>query len=845
MDVNGTRFHLIQGKAEWTACREEGRPQGLRLLSFGEASETITLTPLLTIFSRPSLGTALDPSMRRGAAADRFGSWYWIGIDRRSLYWLPHDKRQPRRIWPRQLSPRPKPPGSFGDTQPPLPDNMQFAGLTVTRQHYLVVGVTAPSGLLVFDLLSGGTPSFMTIPGAIPFLPFDLAPAPDGGFWVLDRTYRRYWRFDRDFRICADAAAPPGAPVEVPAFHAVGEIATSTPAAPAFSGFVVAAPDPIAIEGLPDGTVLILDGSAPAVPVGKNTVPSHVYCYRGSALVGNALPLEGTAEVEEVATGISHTLTVAVAAHDIAYNPDTHMLYAADCFGRQSVAFSLKLEPTPSLAIERNDLPMHAFGARALVGWGESGSYAVSYDVIGTPAKDQAVLWARLQTIDQSDFAAKAALLTPVFDGKDRDCVWDALFVDACIPSETAVRIWTRTHNDPALVETAPFNEEPHLYLRRNGAEVPYYEPFLGRADQDGELGTWEVLLQRARGRYLQIRLELSGNGRRTPAVTSLRVYYPRFSYAKRYLPAVYSEEPVSASFIERMLANPKGFYTDIEGRIRDVGILFDARSARAETLDWLAGWLGLAFDPMWEQINQRRQTGAKAKAAVADRRRLAIRYAMRLFMRRGTADGIRFALSLLLEPCLESMLQRLKEATLKPDSALGAELARLGLPQPVPNMSDIEIEDLLCAYLLSPRRPSKVRLVERFMTRGGRALVSGDPTQNEGSASGDSDSTSAHRFAVLVPETLSKDELAMVTRIVQREKPAHTAFEVRRYWDYFRVGEARLGLDTALGEDARFLAFILGQNTLADGYLANPPPMDATDRLVLDREPLGALPPL
>ena len=84
-----------------------------------------------------------------------------------------------------------------------------------------------------------------------------------------------------------------------------------------------------------------------------------------------------------------------------------------------------------------------------------------------------------------------------------------------------------------------------------------------------------------------------------------------------------------------------------------------------------------------------------------------------------------------------------------------------------------------------------------------------------------------------------------MVSRIVQLEKPAHTAFEVRSYWDYFRVGEARLGIDTELGEDARFVAIVLGQDTLADGFLADPPPMDATDRLVLDREPLGALPPL
>src|SRR5262249_8658083 len=100
-----------------------------------------------------------------------------------------------------------------------------------------------------------------------------------------------------------------------------------------------------------------------------------------------------------------------------------------------------------------------------------------------------------------------------------------------------------------------------------------------------------------------------------------------------------------------------------------------------------------------------------------------------------------------------------------------------------------------------------------------------------------------AHRFAVLVPETLSAAVTNMVTRIVNLEKPAHTDFEVRRYWDYFRVGEARLGIDTTLGDDSRFVPVILGLNALPQGYLAYPPPMDAPDRTVLDRDRLGGMP--
>jgi hypothetical protein len=152
--------------------------------------------------------------------------------------------------------------------------------------------------------------------------------------------------------------------------------------------------------------------------------------------------------------------------------------------------------------------------------------------------------------------------------------------------------------------------------------------------------------------------------------------------------------------------------------------------------------------------------------------------------------------------------------------------------------MSELELEDLLYALVLSPRRPSQVRIVERFLTRGGRSLAAGDPSQAEGE-------TFAHRFSVLVPERLAPAEAAMAERIIRLEQPAHTRFDVRRYFDFFRAGETRLGIDTVLGEESRFVAMVLDRNYLAEGYLAPAPPMDAPDRLIGDRDQVGMLPPL
>ena len=68
-----------------------------------------------------------------------------------------------------------------------------------------------------------------------------------------------------------------------------------------------------------------------------------------------------------------------------------------------------------------------------------------------------------------------------------------------------------------------------------------------------------------------------------------------------------------------------------------------------------------------------------------------------------------------------------------------------------------------------------------------------------------------AHRFSVLLPlASVTSDpaelerRLGLARRIVELEKPAHTIFDVRFYWAFFRVGEARLGLDTQMGTGSR-----------------------------------------
>jgi hypothetical protein len=84
-----------------------------------------------------------------------------------------------------------------------------------------------------------------------------------------------------------------------------------------------------------------------------------------------------------------------------------------------------------------------------------------------------------------------------------------------------------------------------------------------------------------------------------------------------------------------------------------------------------------------------------------------------------------------------------------------------------------------------------------------------------------------AHRFTVLLPVCLDEDEDVerrkrdLAWRVVQAQAPAHTVFDVRLYWSAFRIGEARVGMETVV-EDRSRLGRLLGPAVLGRSHLGS-----------------------
>lgn len=955
MDSNNTRFHLLYTPDDWAQCMltrvewdAERRGLGLRRLPF--------------IFPKVSGDPILRPEDRRGAAQDRYGNWYWIGDDEQTLRMASAGDFTSTRFWSVSdlvdLCPPEPADGSFGPAQPAvLPTIERLVGLAVTTRHYLVVGTRNPDGLLIFDLRAGGTPLLMSWP--VPFKPFDMAAdvavnvGDDGGLWILDRENKKLWKLDCYFRIISADAANVGAlPPVPPDFTPDGS--DPRPARPVLDpasfdqhgAILLNGLNPVAVEALPDGSALVLHND---VDGAGNTIGTAVYCYRNGHL-------HGQASLTTIVKAIIPDYTLR--GHDLAFLPDAEQplgavrgqLYVAVQESNQTFAFDLYSDPD-GFRIERvvpRFFPMRLFKGRGLV----SANGYVHYDM---PDR-----WVALVEQPRPRFEASGMAETFPLDGKTPDCVWHRLCVDACVPPDTEVSIETRAGNTLGELLSAVWQAEPRLVRRGDGAEVPYYRPYTPEELRDnlrGQIGTWDVLFQGAVGRYLQLRLIMTGSQRSSPFLRAVRIYYPRFSYLREYLPAAYQEDDASASFVERFLANVEGFYTSIEGRIEQVQTLFDVRTLNPAYLDWLAGWFGVILDPAWD----------------APRRRLFIAHAIELFNQRGTLEGLIRAIRLATDECPDESLFT-DEAVLPVGEASTRRIDRFSvrvveryLTRGVPGVTFGDPNDVadpgavvtatwepsqgvgllhqrwrdfvmllyrvadsdpdaatkntptnifnrikaawdkpsltnINQVFLSPVVPANAEEANdwRRFTRGRRIgftyaeVGAGDvasyrqflavrykrigvlndaygtsyasfeaiplPAENAFPAVGPRlfdwiqfvsvllpIVRNAHRFTVLIPtdprrslEAQAKQK-ALVERVVQAERPAHTDSEVRQYWALFRVGEARLGLDTLLDAGSRFIAILLGSAYLAEGYLSAAPPFDTPDRFVSDRDGAGS----
>lgn len=317
------------------------------------------------------------------------------------------------------------------------------------------------------------------------------------------------------------------------------------------------------------------------------------------------------------------------------------------------------------------------------------------------------------------------------------------------LPAEAHVQFYATTE------KPEPGEKDADLPKPDDPPEIIRAKLFLPRHERPFDV--MDLLMREPQALYLFVGARLSGDGTGSPRLSQIRVNYDQETLVRR-LPAIYQDDKAAAPFLAPALALFESFFEEAENKIRDLPALFDPYAVPQEFLSWLAGWLGLDIDANWSEALTRR----------------AIAEAFANYAWRGTAKGLRRSLETyagvtahLVEPILDFNLWSLGEtSTLGLDTMLVAAHPQGAV---VGTTATLDQSHLITNHEM------------------------GAPLFEE----------IAHQFSVMVyPNAVnSPQQLAEIKTIIERDKPAHTAYHLCVVQPSMRVGfQAMVGVDTVIG---------------------------------------------
>lgn len=242
---------------------------------------------------------------------------------------------------------------------------------------------------------------------------------------------------------------------------------------------------------------------------------------------------------------------------------------------------------------------------------------------------------------------------------------------------------------------------------------------------------------------------------------------------------SLYRPQATPADFLERMLANFEGLLTPIEDRIAEAHRLTDPASVPDASLDWLAAWVGVAFDAALPPARRRDWLAAAAELARHHGTRRGLVQALDL----ATGGGVRGGEIVVIEDFrLRRTLSTLIGVDLNDDDdplLPGLIVSGNSVVGDTLFVGDTEIAER--AELLALFRDEVTTAAED------RAVLAFDARL-------------AHRATVFVHQAVEPQDLGLIRRIVALEAPAHVEVRVVSASQPFLVGVRSLvGVDSYL----------------------------------------------
>ncbi len=382
-------------------------------------------------------------------------------------------------------------------------------------------------------------------------------------------------------------------------------------------------------------------------------------------------------------------------------------------------------------------------------------------------ANGKAVKLSPADLISPRLYISQGTWLSKALDSKIYNCQWHRIELKLKLPPGSQLKVSTYTSNEQSIGPSGVAGLPWELSYLATGEMQPSNNTNDNSNNKDNP--AHEFLIQNREGQYLWLKLELTGDGRSSPIVESIRIHFPRISYLE-YLPAIYSADDESRLFLGRFLSIFQAEWDKIEDQVANIAAYFDPCAAPEEFLDTLAAWFHVPLEQSWS----------------AKQKRTLLKALGELFATRGTPRGLKRYLQVFIENFTGLPAEEQGDYPMLIESFREREYTRLSqsvIAQSTTPLWSASVTARLQSDVFA--QADEVRLVS-----------TGDPAR-------DIFHEFAHKFRVFVPAAWvsSEEQENMLKRALNAEKPAQTSFELHLVEPNFTVGmQARLGLDTILG---------------------------------------------
>ena len=221
------------------------------------------------------------------------------------------------------------------------------------------------------------------------------------------------------------------------------------------------------------------------------------------------------------------------------------MLYIADAEGKQVVAFSLDAGQRHASSPRPTSCRCAAGTARPWSGRVTAPGTTSATGGCRSRSSPSAVSSGRARSPRRTSAAPSPG---QPFDSQLPGCVWHRLLLDALVPTGTSLAVQARAVGRPgsahAVAVAAPAGALPAIRRRRTALVRPVGRPAgARRLAARGHRDLRAALPAGDRPLPAAAAAPCGRAAASSPAVRSLRAWYPRFSYPEHYLPAVYRED--------------------------------------------------------------------------------------------------------------------------------------------------------------------------------------------------------------------------------------------------------------------------------------------------------------